>query len=189
MDKIKNNKMELRWVPVGQLAENPNNWRLHPEKQVNALESALSSLGWAAALVYNSRTKRLIDGHARRNLVLEKSGPDTSVPVLVIDVSEDEEKTILATIDPIGEMATRDRSKLAELIGEIKGSGESLDDLVKSCHATTLQYMGLDRLPIPETIEESSVSRRVVVLCETEEEQKVIWERLTGEGLKCVLMS
>ena len=62
------------------MADNPRNWRRHPEGQTAALRDVLADaeVGWAGALLYNERTKRLIDGHARKAVV----DPKASVPVL-----------------------------------------------------------------------------------------------------------
>lgn len=96
--------MRLEWVEAGTLTPNPKNWRRHPLEQIEALRSAIDEIGWAGALLYNERTKRLIDGHAR----LEITDPNEIVPVLVVDVDEAVEAKILATLDPIAKMAEGD---------------------------------------------------------------------------------
>src|SRR5688500_8855382 len=79
-------RLRLEYVEAGSLAENPLNWRTHPEGQTRALRGVLQDpeVGWAGACLYNERTGRLIDGHARRNAV----DPSTPVPVLIGSWSE-----------------------------------------------------------------------------------------------------
>jgi hypothetical protein len=62
--------LRLEWIEAGSLAENPLNWRRHPDAQVKALKDVIGdpSIGWAGACLYNERTGRLIDGHARKNV-------------------------------------------------------------------------------------------------------------------------
>ena len=72
-------------------------------------------IGWAGACLYNERTSRLIDGHARRNAV----DPATPIPVLVGDWSEEAERKILLTLDPLGMLATADSAALAALMKEV----------------------------------------------------------------------
>ena len=60
--------LRLEYVDPDTLADNPANWRTHPEAQTSALAAVIDDVGWAGALLYNERTERLIDGHARKKL-------------------------------------------------------------------------------------------------------------------------
>jgi hypothetical protein len=53
--------LRLEWRTPAELAENPRNWRSHPQGQAAALDGLLDEVGWAGALLYNERTGRLID--------------------------------------------------------------------------------------------------------------------------------
>lgn len=126
MAKKQSNKPALRleWIEAGTLTENPANWRRHPEGQVKALRGLINDpdIGWAGACLYNERTARLIDGHARRAAV----SPDTPIPVLVGDWSEAAERKILATLDPIAAMATPDAAALKALTDTLDLDTEDL---------------------------------------------------------------
>jgi hypothetical protein len=98
--------LRLEWRDPAELAENPRNWRRHPDAQLAVLSGVLAEVGWAGACLYNERTGRLIDGHARRKVALEQGS--AKVPVLVGDWSEEQERKILATLDPLAAMATAD---------------------------------------------------------------------------------
>src|SRR6516225_2336792 len=87
------------WTP-DELSDNPLNWRKHPEKQLTALKDVLADVGWAGALLFNERTNRLIDGHARKKI----SKSQEKVPVLIGSWSEEQEKKILATLDPLASL-------------------------------------------------------------------------------------
>src|SRR3990172_1303597 len=87
--------LRLEWRRASELTENPQNWRRHPRQQTVALETALREVGWAGALLYNEVTGRLIDGHLRR----EVAG-DAEVPVLIGSWTEEQERLILASLDP-----------------------------------------------------------------------------------------
>lgn len=134
MSKPKRN-LEFKWVQAKTLAANPLNWRTHSEAQLKALGAVLGDddLGWAGALLYNKRTKRLVDGHGRLKLVK----PTDYVPVLIGDWSEEKEKKILVTLDPIAGMAGVDQEKLKDLLDtvdldtpELASLGENLNSLV-----------------------------------------------------------
>lgn len=100
-----------------QLLANPGNWRLHPRNQQAALAGALDTVGWVQQVMVNRRTGFVVDGHARVALAISRNEP--SVPVLYVDLSPAEEALVLATLDPIGAMATTDEAKLNELLAEV----------------------------------------------------------------------
>jgi len=109
-------QLRLEWVDPDTLSENPRNWRIHTERQVKALAQSLEKVGWAGALLYNERTGRLIDGHARLEWARRQHHP---VPVLVGSWSEEDESFIVASLDPITGMAQADEGKLMDLLKEI----------------------------------------------------------------------
>lgn len=109
--------LSLEWRTPQELTENECNWREHPAEQVDATSEFLEEVGWAGALLFNSRTNRLLDGHMRRNLALMRG--DEKVPVLIGDWSEEQERKILATLDPLTMLATANAEKLAALAGSI----------------------------------------------------------------------
>jgi len=102
-------------MPAADLTEHPSNWRLHPPEQMSTLNAAIAEVGWAGALLYNERTGRLLDGHARRKIFAQRGA---EVPVLIGDWDEETEKKILATLDPLGDMAETDTAMLEKLITE-----------------------------------------------------------------------
>lgn len=106
-----NIRLEVR--DAASLAPNPDNWKHHPAEQVASIDGLLGAVGWAGALLFNERTGKLLDGHARRDLAASRG---ESVPVLVGDWTEDQEKLILAYLDPTGWTSVADRSKLNQLL-------------------------------------------------------------------------
>src|SRR5262249_54130147 len=42
--------LRLEWVDADSLADNPANWRRHPENQLRALEDVIAEVGWAGTL-------------------------------------------------------------------------------------------------------------------------------------------
>ena len=106
--------LRLEYLDPTELADNPANWRTHPESQRTALGDVLKEVGWAGALLYNEKTGRLIDGHARKEL-----SQGQKVPVLIGSWTEDQEKLILATLDPLGAMAEANSQALDILLREL----------------------------------------------------------------------
>jgi len=114
--------LRLEYIDAAQLDENPKNWRTHPQAQVDALQGVLEEVGWAGALLYNERTKRLVDGHARKRIT------KGDVPVLIGSWTEEQEQTILRTLDPIAAMAEVNK----ELLGELLKSSATDNDAIKA---------------------------------------------------------
>ncbi len=100
-----------------QLVANPANWRTHPGPQRAALRGSLEHVGWVAQVMVNRRTGFVVDGHARIEEALARG--EATIPVVYVDLEPEEEALILATLDPIGAMATRDDARLQELLSGI----------------------------------------------------------------------
>ena len=107
-----------------QLLANPSNWRIHPKAQQQALAGVLDQVGWVAQVLVNQRTGHVVDGHLRVAIAISRSEP--FVPVLYVDLSEDEERLVLASLDPLAAMATTDEAKLRELLAEVSVGSEAL---------------------------------------------------------------
>jgi DNA modification methylase len=106
------------------LVANPRNWREHPPAQRDALAGLLDQVGWVQDVVVNRRTGRLVDGHLRVELAKARGEP--LVPVVYVDLAEDEEALVLASLDPLAAMATADPEKLSALLGDAKANDEAL---------------------------------------------------------------
>jgi DNA modification methylase len=113
-DRIK----ELRRVRAGDLKPHPKNWRVHPESQKNALRGLLAEIGYADVLLTRELpdgSLQIIDGHLRA-----ETTPDSIVPVLVTDLTEEEAEKVLLTLDPLASMATAHKENLESLLASLK---------------------------------------------------------------------
>src|SRR5690606_32314336 len=113
---IRDRITDLRRVRAGDLRPSPKNWRRHPETQRRAMKAALAEIGFADALLVRETGEglELIDGHLRADL-----DPEQQVPVLVLDVDEQEAGKLLATLDPLAGMAEADLEALKLLSAEL----------------------------------------------------------------------
>lgn len=122
MPSWKNRIVESGMIAPSAIEGHPENWRTHPQHQREALTGALRELGWIQQVVLNKRTGYLIDGHLRVALALEAK--ESEIPVLYVDLSEDEERLALLTLDPIAALAETNREALTTLLHEVQ-SGEA----------------------------------------------------------------
>jgi ParB-like chromosome segregation protein Spo0J len=113
-----------------QLLANPLNWRTHPKHQADALEGLLDEVGWVQRIIVNRRTGHVVDGHLRVQVAQRRGEP--AVPVLYVDLSEEEERLVLASLDPIGAMAGTDRDMLSQVLASVEAPEGELQRMLAS---------------------------------------------------------
>jgi hypothetical protein len=142
---------ELRRVRARDLLPNPKNWRRHPRGQSDALRGLLVELGYCDALLVRQLPDRrlmLIDGHLRA-----ETTPDMLVPVLLLDVSEEEADKILLSLDPLAAMAESDSQRLQALLETVRSDSEAVQLLFKRTAGDRLW-----QILHPEEVQEAEVS-------------------------------
>lgn len=117
---------------VESLLANEWNWRIHPEKQQEALKGSLEEIGVIQTVIVNLRTssewgedqrvETMLDGHARVKLAM-RHGQET-LPVTYVDLTPKEEKKALIAFDRITQMANEDSVMLFDLIDSITQNGD-----------------------------------------------------------------
>ena len=124
-DRIK----ELRRVRAKDLVPNPNNWRIHPKAQAAALSGLLAEIGYADALLARELSDgrlQLIDGHLRA-----ETTPEMQVPVLVLDLSDEEADKLLLTLDPLAAMAESDSKRIEALLQNVQTDDVAIETLLR----------------------------------------------------------
>lgn len=115
--------------PASQFTPNPLNWRVHPVVQREALRGLLGEVGWVGAVLENKQTGNLIDGHARIEEALSKD-KDEPIPYLLVDLTPEEEKLVLASFDPVAALAVADTSQLETLLAEVSAGSDAVDKML-----------------------------------------------------------
>lgn len=124
----------LAVLPCSRIISDPNNFRLHPERQREALRAVLRDLGSVAAVLVRPSSPGalknlrkvargdgeafqkwlagyragfiLVDGHLR----VDEAGPEGEVECLVLDLDGREAAEALATYDAVGDLAGFDQA-------------------------------------------------------------------------------
>jgi len=118
---------QLLWVAPAELRANPKNFRTHPPEQQAAFDEILAIVGMVDALrAYRDNEGRLtlFDGHLR----LQKAAGEELLAVAEFDLAEGEANVILATHDPLAEMAETDPAKADALSREVVEAADLADD-------------------------------------------------------------
>jgi DNA modification methylase len=124
---IRDRVRELRRVHARDLLANPKNWRIHSKAQAAALRGLLGEVGYADALLARELSDgrlQLIDGHLRA-----ETTPSAMVPVLILDLSEEEADKILLTLDPLAGMAESDSERLQALLNDVRTDSNAVEQL------------------------------------------------------------
>jgi len=105
-------------MPVDEALIHPDQFRIHPKAQQEALKTVLDKVGWVQNVIVSRRTGYILDGVCRLTIA-ERRG-EKEIPCVYVDVTADEERVILASIDAIGALAIPDKEKLSELIQSVE---------------------------------------------------------------------
>jgi hypothetical protein len=139
---------------------------------VQALRALLTEVGYADALIARELPGgrlQLIDGHLRA-----ETTPDELVPVLVLDVTEEEADKLLATLDPLAAMAESDAERLGALLETVRSDDEAVRELLRRTAGERLW----ERL-YPHEIDEAEVSP------EKADELEAKWRTERGQRWQC----
>lgn len=170
-----------------QLLANPLNYRFHPKFQQDAMNAILDDVGWVQEVIVNQRSGRLIDGHLRVTLAMRRG---ELVPVKYVDLSENEERIILAALDPIAGMAKHNDDQLADLLDSISTENETIADLLDAIRTgDTLNPLDTNDAsagPVGDSDEHlGGLEYRIVIECVSESHQAELLTQFEQEGLVC----
>jgi hypothetical protein len=174
---IRNRIKGHRRVRAGDLVPHEWNYRTHPEGQRAALRALYREVGFARSLLAyelpDGRLK-LLDGHLRREL-----DPDMEVDVEVLDVTEEEARALLLSIDPLAALAETQaqlHQRLLELTPVHAPELQQFWQATADAAAEESPGRGI------AAIEEQYL---VLVTCRDERHQVELLQRFQGEGLAC----
>jgi hypothetical protein len=173
-----------RRVRAGDLVPHELNPRTHSAAQRAALAALYEEIGFARSLLAyelpDGRLK-LIDGHLRRALE-----PDMEVEVEVLDVSDDEARKLLLSIDPLAALAGYDAQVLDDLRRLTDTGSDVLRELWDTIAANNAEVAAeLERAargPQDAVLPEQYL---IVIECRDEPHQVELLERFHQEGLAC----
>lgn len=106
------------------LLANSKNWRMHGARQQQALQTAIGLVGFVDPVTVQQGTDMVVDGHLRVLLAMRHNEP--TIPVQYVDLTDEEADLVLATFDPIGELAESDDAMLAELLAGMEDEGREV---------------------------------------------------------------
>ena len=117
--------MDIEQRDPAELVPADYNPRQIDNHQLEALKRSLDRWGFVEPVVMNKRTGRIVGGHQRVKAALALAVPE--VPTVWVDLDDDGEKALNIALNQISGDWRED--KLALLLDELQGKGQSLEDL------------------------------------------------------------
>lgn len=116
---------QIAWEDARSFLErrHPLNPKRHSKRQRNAFNAFKSQVGWAGAILYNETTNTILDGHMRLE---EAASKREKCPIIKGRWTKEQEKLILAQLDPIGFLGGTDKQAMASLVESTKKTIDSL---------------------------------------------------------------
>ena len=168
--------------PIAELVEHPANPRRGDEQ---AIESSMREHSFYGTIVVQSSTNRILAGNHRAR-VAQRLGHET-VPVVFVDVDDDEAMRILLVDNRTNDTASYDHDSLLALLRELEdsergliGTGYNGDDLAMLAQLGNGSDSDLDGDGRPQL---GDMSYRIVVECDDEDHQAQLLETFSAEGL------
>lgn len=155
-DPWRNRIVESGVMPARDIMAHPSNPRIHPLDQRGAIVAVFDQVGWVMRVIINKPTGKLIDGHLRVEVAADR-GED--VPYDMVDLTDEEERIILATIDPIGQMATFDTEMMTELT-----DGLEMDAALRAALSGIVHFEADEEATAPTTVTLKPLSRAHVLI-------------------------
>lgn len=178
-----------RKVPAKNLKPHPLNWRTHPDHQRAAVTALYEEVGEVRSLTaYVADADKplgeqapltLIDGHGRRDWL-----PEEILEVEVLDLTDEEARKVLLSLDATAALAGRDDEALAELRRTTQADAAALEALWESLAAADEDTAELldkakdDEADAPEQF-------LILITCRSERHQGELLAQLQKKGLKC----
>ncbi len=177
---IRNRIKGHRRVRAGDLVPHEWNFRLHPEPQQAALRALYEEVGFARSLLAyelpDGRLK-LIDGHLRRDL-----DPDMEVDVEILDVTDDEARALLLSIDPLAALAETQEQIHRRLLELTPTPSDELEAVWRAGAEACLAAAAA-----PEASPLAGIPAQFLILitCRDEGQQVDLLKRFAAQGLEC----
>lgn len=105
------------WIDPATLIPHPLNVWAHPPLQQAATREGLDELGWLDRIIVNVQTSHILNGHLRVQLAIEAGA--ALVPIVQVDVEPDDEATVIATFDRLGQLAVNDPAPTIDLLADL----------------------------------------------------------------------
>ena len=180
--------IRIEYVDPGDLVPATYNPRTITDAALRRLARLLDVHGFVDPIIARRQDKLIIGGHQRLRANAMRERPDPLVPVVfVAGVSDAKAKALNIALNNTEAQGEYDQPKLADLLIEIDTDEFDVPEVTGFAATDIASLLGeLDDVVADPAIPEAY---QVVVQCDSEDDQRATYERLTGEGLMCRLLT
>ena len=176
----RNRIVEHIQLPASELLPHENNPRIHGSFQKEALIALGREVGFARSLLgYRDALGRvrLIDGHLRREVL-----GNGEVCVEILDVTDDEARKLLLSIDPLAALAETERGPL-EILRNLVATDEDALATLWSSIETLPEEVDLEKENKAEKAKNLPEKWLVLIECENEAMQVLLLAEMQTRGI------
>ena len=191
------NKRAITQAKMNTLSPFPTNARVHTRDQIHMIANSLSEFGWVAPVIVDENLT-ILAGHGRIEAakLIEQRGmpipewPDTTkVPVRqILHLSEEQKRAFVIADNKIALVADWDEELLADELRKINEEMD-VDVMLTGFNERELVRILEEGSPVTPEGPGTAAEHVIIVTCGDENEQKTIYEELTGRGLNCKVQS
>lgn len=178
--------MQIEYIKLCDLQEYKNNPR-NNEKAIEAVAESIASFGFKVPIVADEN-KVIIAGHTRYKAA-ELLGLQEVPCIIASDLTPEKIKAYRLADNKVSELAEWDFEKLEKELAELTAfdidmAAFGFDNAIFEEIEETIKQK--ERADLSDNVEGCF---EVVIECETESEQEDIFNKLTGEGYKCRVLT
>ncbi len=146
----------VRVIPLSEIKPAPYNPRTISQDALNGLAASLERFGVVEPIIWNEKTKHIVGGHQRYE-VLKQRG-DVEAQVIVVSLDDLEEKALNVTLNNPN-IAGQFTDNLQELLTAIKLEDETLLDKLR------LDTLIVDFSPVELEGSQGALDKKTLVTC------------------------
>lgn len=168
--------LKVEYVKTEELKPYANNAKLHPAQQVEQIKESIREFGFNDPIAV-WKDNEIIEGHGR--LIASMELGIEEVPIIRLDELTDEQRKAYALVHNKLTMNSDFDETLLNM--ELEEIGV---DMSKFGFELDLDDIEIERTDISDDFEWKN---RLVVECETEEDQQALFEELSERGFECTI--
>ena len=177
---------EVKTIDLRKYDAAPYNPRAITDEARAGLKASLEQHGYVDLIIVNRRTRHVIGGHQRREVLLEAGR--VRVPAIVVDLDETAEKAMnLSLNNP--HIAGHFTAELEPLLAELRAAMPAEDVLALRLEELRQGIVTMQTPCGDADDAELAPIFELVVECGSESEQKRFYDRLTRQGHKCRVLT
>lgn len=183
-------KLKVEYVDPATLKPAEYNPRTIEPGALRRLARLLDEHGFVDPILARREDRLVVGGHQRLKANEMRTIPDTRVPVVFLDGLDDlRAKALNIALNNPAAQGQYDADRLADLLAELNAADMDVAGLSGFDDAGLAELLA-DELPVDLSDEELYIPEayEVVTECDSEDQQRELYERLTAEGYNCRLL-